>query len=455
MTDMTNQAIQWVRSQKSLTPQKPFFIYFAPGATHAPHHVSKEWIAKYKGQFDQGWDKLREQTLERQKQLGVVPADTKLAPKPEAIKNWDTLSADEKRLFARQMEVFAGFGEYADTEIGRLIAAINDLGQLDNTLIFYIIGDNGASAEGGMNGLFNEMTYFNSVPEPIETQLEHIDDLGGPLGHNHYAAGWAVAGDTPFTWTKQVASSYGGTRNGLVVYWPKGVHAKNEIRTQWHHVIDVAPTILEAAGLPEPRVVNETPQIPVQGVSMLSNFNDANAPENHLTQYFEMFGNRGVYSEGWLAGTVHKAPWEQKPRATFETDKWELFERSNDWSLANDLAAKNPGKLEELKGLFMKEAVKYDVLPIDDRSIERLDPGIAGRPDLMGGRSTLTLYDGMTGMLENAFINVKNSSFSITADVVSPDQPANGVLVAQGGALADGAFTSRMASQPFTTIFWD
>jgi arylsulfatase A-like enzyme len=433
MTDMTNQAIEWVQSEKSLTPDKPFFMYFAPGATHAPHHVPKEWIAKYRGQFDQGWDKLREETLARQKQLGVVPADTKLAPKPEAIKDWDALSPDEKLLFARQMEVFAGFGEYADTEIGRLIATLKDLGQLDNTLIFYIIGDNGASAEGGMNGLFNEMTYFNGVPEPIEEQLKHIDDLGGPLGHNHYSAGWAVAGDTPFTWTKQVASSYGGTRNGMVVYWPKSVQPKNEIRSQWHHVIDVAPTILEAAGLPEPRVVNGTPQIPIQGVSMLADFNDAKAPENHLVQYFEMFGNRGVYAEGWLAGTVHRAPWETSVRAPLKDDKWELYDTKSDFSLANDLAAKNPDKLREMQAIFMREAIANHVLPIDDRLFERANAEIAGRPDLMAGRKSLTVYDGMFAIPENAFINIKNTSFSITADVVVPDHTANGVLVAQGG----------------------
>jgi len=433
MTDMTDHAIQWIESEKSLTPDKPFFIYFAPGATHAPHHVPKEWIAKYKGQFDMGWDKLREQTLTRQKALGVVPADTQLAPKPEVIKDWDALSADEKRLFARQMEVFAAFGEYADTEIGRLIATVKDLGQLDNTLILFIIGDNGASAEGGMNGLFNEMTYFNAVPEPIQQQLAHIDDLGGPLGHNHYAAGWAVAGDTPFTWTKQVASSYGGTRNGMVVSWPKAIKAKNEIRSQWHHVIDVAPTILEAAGLPEPRVVNGTPQTPIQGVSMLSAFKDAKAPENHLVQYFEMFGNRGVYSQGWLAGTVHRAPWETKVRAPLRDDKWELYDTRNDFSLTNDLAAKNPEKLQEMQAVFMREAIANHVLPIDDRTFERANAELAGRPDLMMGRKSLTLYQGMFAIPENAFINVKNTSFSITADVDIADQPANGVLVAQGG----------------------
>jgi arylsulfatase A-like enzyme len=433
MTDMTDKAIEWVDEEKSLTPDKPFFLYFAPGATHAPHHVPKEWIEKYKGKFDEGWDKLREETLARQKALGVVPADTPLAPKPQAIKDWDGLSADEKRLFARQMEVFAGFGEYADTEIGRLVDTIKDLGQLDNTLIVYIIGDNGASAEGGMNGLFNEMTYFNGVPEPIEEQLKHIDDLGGPLGHNHYAAGWAVAGDTPFSWTKQVAGSYGGTRNGMVVFWPKGIKAKDEIRSQWHHVIDVAPTVLEAAGLPEPRVVDGTPQIPIEGVSMLYAFDDAKAPDRHLTQYFEIYGNRGIYSEGWLAGTLHRLPWEAKPRATLENDTWELYDTRDDFSLAHDLARTNPDKLAEMQKIFLREAVANHVLPIDDRGFERVNPAIAGRPDLMMGRKSLIVYPGMFAIGEGVFINTKNASFRVTAEVDASASPANGVLIDQGG----------------------
>jgi arylsulfatase A-like enzyme len=453
MTDMTNQAIDWMGYQKSLTPDKPFFIYFAPGAVHAPHHVPKEWIAKYKGQFDQGWDKVREETLARQIKLGVVPAGTKLAPKPEAIKDWEALSPDEKKLFAREMEVFAGFGEYADTEIGRLIHAIEATGQLDNTLIFYIVGDNGASAEGGMVGLFNEMSYFNGVNETVQDVLKHYDELGGPSTYPHYAAGWAVAGDSPFEWTKQVASSYGGTRNGMVIHWPKGIAAKGEVRSQWHHVIDIAPTMLEAVGLPEPKSVNGTPQTPIEGVSMVYTFADAKAPSRHTTQYFEIFGNRAIYQDGWLAGTVHRAAWEFKPRRPLEDDVWELYDARTDFSLANDLATKNPQKLKEMQNLFMTEAVKYSVLPLDDRTLERLNAALVGRPDLMAGRTSLTVYQGMTGMSENAFINVKNRSHTITADVEVPQGGANGVILAQAGRFGGWSLYLK-DGKPIYTYNW-
>ena len=453
MTDMTDQAIKWVRSVKSLTPDRPFFVYFAPGATHAPHHVPKEWIAKYRGKFDQGWDKLREETLARQIKLGVVPSGTKLAPKPAAIKDWDSLTADEKKLFTREMEVFAGFGEYADTEIGRLVDAIGDLGQLDNTLIFYIVGDNGASAEGGMSGLFNEMTYFNRVTETVPDILKHYDELGGPNTYNHYAAGWAVAGDTPFTWTKQVASSYGGTRNGMVVHWPKAIKANGEVRSQWHHVIDVAPTILAAASLPEPKVVDGVPQAPIEGVSMLDTFNDAKAKDNHLTQYFEIFGNRAIYHDGWLAGTVHRAAWEATPRATLENDTWELYDTRTDFSLVNDLAKQNPVKLKEMQDLFMTEAVKYSVLPIDDRAVERLDATLVGRPDLMAGRTSLTVYEGMIGISENVFINTKNRSHTITAEVNIPKGGANGVVLAQAGRFGGWSLYLKDGKPTYTYNF--
>src|SRR5512136_986735 len=439
MTDMTNKAVSWVKFQKALTPDKPFFVYFAPGATHAPHHVPKAWIDKYKGKFDQGWDKLREETLARQIKLGVVPPGTKLAPKPAAIKDWNTLTADEKRLFTRQMEIFAAFAEYTDTEIGRLIDAVGETGQLDNTLVIYIMGDNGTSAEGGMSGMFNEMTYFNGVIESVADILKRYDELGGPTAYNHMAAGWAIAGDTPFAWTKQICSDFGGNRSGVIVQWPNRIKAKGEIRPQFQHVIDVAPTVLEAANLPEPKIVNGTVQKPFEGASFTYTFDDAKAPSHHTVQYFEMFGNRAMYQDGWFARVIHKAPWEPKPRAALLEDKWELYDTRTDFSLANDIAAQNPAKLKELQDLFMKEAVKYNVLPIDDRSIERMNAKLAGRPDLMGDRTSLTLGEGMKGMSENVFINTKNRSFSITADVEVPQGGANGVILAQGGRV--GGFT--------------
>jgi arylsulfatase len=432
-TDMTDQAVAWIRYQKALTPEKPFFVYYAPGATHAPHHVPKEWIAKWKGKFDQGWDAVRAETLARQIAAGVVPAGTKLARKPEAIKDWAALSKDEQRLFAHQAEVFAAFLDMTDHEIGRMVQAVEDVGALDDTLIFYVVGDNGSSAEGGMNGLYNEMTYFNGVSEQVPDLLKVMDKWGSPETYPHMAAGWAVAFNAPFAWTKQVASSYGGTRNGMVVHWPKGIRAKGEVRSQFHHVIDVAPTVLAAATLPEPKAVNGTPQIPMEGVSMAYSFDDARAQDRHTVQYFEMFGNRALYADGWLAGTVHKAPWEAQPRRALADDVWELYDVRADFSLSNDLAAANPKKLAELQKRFMQEAEKYHVLPIDDRSLERLNAALVGRPDLMGGRTTLTLAEGMTGMTENAFINVKNKSKTITAEIDVPKGGGNGTILVQGG----------------------
>jgi arylsulfatase len=433
MADMTDKAVAWVKYQKALTPEKPSFVYFAPGATHAPHHVPKEWIAKWAGKFDQGWDKLREETLARQIKLGVVPAGTKLAPKAPGIKDWDTLSADEKRLFSRQAEVFAAFADYTDYEIGRLLKAFEAVGQADNTLVFYIAGDNGTSGEGGQNGMFNEYTYFNGVPEKVEDMLKLADKWGGPETYPHMAAGWAVALDTPFGWMKQVASDFGGTRNGMVVSWPKGIKAKNGIRSQFGHVIDVAPTILQAIGLPEPKVVNGTKQIPMEGKSLMYSFEDAKAKERHTTQYFEIAGNRALYHDGWYARTIHRAPWELKGRHPLKDDVWELYDVRADFSLSNDLAAKNPKKLAEMKALFMKEAGKYHVLPIDDRVFERMDAAAVGRPDLMAGRTSLTLGAGMTGMMEAVFINVKNRSKTITAEIEVPAGGANGTVLAQGG----------------------
>ena len=452
-TDMTNQAIQWIRSQQSLTPDKPFFTYFATGATHAPHHVPKDWIAKFKGKFDGGWDKYREETFARQKQLGTVPQNAKLAGKPEAIKDWDALSSDEKRLFARQMEVFAAFAAHTDNEIGRVVQAIEDLGELDNTLIFYLVGDNGASAEGGMVGMFNEMTYFNGVMEDVPSMLKNIDNWGGPETFPHMAAGWAVAGNTPFMWTKQVAANFGGTRNPLVVSWPARIKAKGEVRSQFHHVVDIAPTILEAAGIPDPKTVNGIAQSAMDGVGMAYTFDAPDAAGRHRTQYFEIGGNRAIYHDGWVAAAVHKAPWEAEPRRALADDVWELYNVDEDFSETNNLATSNPDKLREMQALFMEEAKRNRVLPIDDRTIERFDPIIAGRPDLMGGRTSLTVYEGMTGMMENAFINVKNQSVTITADVDVPADGGNGVILAQGGRFGGWSLYVKNGRPAYTYNF--
>jgi arylsulfatase len=452
-TDMTNQAVGWIKGQHALTPNKPFFTYFAPGATHAPHHVPKEWIAKFKGQFDAGWDAYREQTFARQKELGIVPQNTKLAPKPADIKDWSKLSADEKRLFSRQMEVFAAFAAHTDHEIGRVVKAIEDIGELDNTLIMYLVGDNGASAEGGMSGMFNEMTYFNGVLETVPDMLKKVDHWGDPTTFPHMAAGWAVAGNTPFQWTKQVAGNFGGTRNPLVISWPKGIKAKGEIRTQFQHVVDIGPTVLQAAGIPEPKTVNGVAQSPMEGVSLAYTFDDAKAAGRHKTQYFEIVGNRAVYSDGWVAATVHKAPWEAAPRHKLDEDVWELYNVDEDFSESTDLAAQNPTKLKELQALFMKEAERYRVLPIDDRALERFDPATAGRPDLMAGRKSLTVYEGMTGMMENAFINVKNRSLSITANVEVPAGGANGVILCQGGRFGGWSLYVKNGTPAYTYNF--
>lgn len=431
--DMTDQAINWVSAQQSLTPDKPFYVYFATGATHAPHHAPKEWIAKYKGQFSGGWDKLREETFARQKKLGVIPATTKLTPRPKEIPAWDSMSADQKRLFERQMETFAGFAEHTDHEVGRLVAQLEAINELDNTLFFYIVGDNGSSAEGGPEGTYNEMMALNGIIGKADQMMGHIDDWGSPTTFPHFAIGWAWAGDTPFQWTKQVASHFGGTRNGMVLHWPKGIKAKGEVRSQFHHVIDVAPTVLEAAKLPQPKQVNGVEQRPMDGVSMLYTVDNAKAGDRRATQYFEMFGNRAIYHEGWVAATRHSIPWLMAPLPPVKDDVWELYNVNEDFSQANNLAQQNPVKLKELQELFIKEAVRNNVLPIDDRRVERFVPEIAGRPDLLGARKSLTVYPGMTGMMENAFINVKGVRHTITADVEVKDAKTQGVILAQAG----------------------
>jgi arylsulfatase A-like enzyme len=435
--DMTDKAITWIRQQKALMGDKPFFVYFAPGATHAPHHVPTEWSAKYKGRFDQGWDKLREETFARQQELGVIPPEAELTARPKEIPAWDDIPDDLRPVLAREMEVYAGFMEHTDHHVGRLVAALEDLGILEDTLVYYIIGDNGASAEGDVHGCFNELAHLNGVNdlETTEFLTSRIDEFGTPAAYNHYAVGWAHAMDTPYQWTKQIASHWGGTRNGTIVHWPAGFEAKGEIRSQFHHVIDVAPTVLEAAGLPEPTTVHGVEQKPIEGVSMRYAFDDAGAAERHGTQYFEMFCNRGIYHDGWTAVTRHSTPWVMEALPPFADDTWELYDMNTDWSQAHDLAAEQPEKLEELKALFMEEARKYDVLPLDDRRVERFNSDIAGRPVLIRGNSQL-LFGGMGRLSENAMINVKNKSHSVTAELEVPEGGASGVIVAQGGAFA-------------------
>ena len=435
--DMTDKTIKWIRQQKALMGDKPFFIYFAPGATHAPHHVRPEWSAKYKGKFDQGWDKLREETYARQKELGVIPPDAELTARPAEIPAWDDIPDDLKPVLTRQMEVYAGFLEHTDHHIGRLVDALEDLGILEDTLIYYVNGDNGASAEGTPNGCFNELVVLNGALglETTEFMVSKIDEFGTSSAYNHYAVGWAHAMDTPYQWTKQVASHWGGTRNGTIVHWPKGIEAKGEIRNQFHHVIDIAPTVLDVADLPEPKTVHGVPQKPIEGVSMRYAFDDAGAAEARETQYFEMFCNRGIYDKGWTAVTRHSTPWVPEELPPFQEDTWELYDTNTDWSQARDLAAEMPEKLEELKALFIEEAKKYNVLPLDDRRFERFNSDLAGRPTLITGNSQV-LFAGMGRLSENSVVNVKNKSHSVTAELTVPDGGAEGVIVAQGGEFA-------------------
>jgi len=434
--DMTDKAINWIGQQKALMPDKPFFVYFAPGATHAPHHVPKEWADKYKGKFDQGWDKLREETFARQKKLGVIPQDCQLTQRHKEIPSWDEMPAALKPVLIRQMEVYAGFMEYVDHHVGRLLDSIKRLGILDDTLVYYIIGDNGGSGEGTLHGTYNEMINFNgaSALETPEFMMARLDKFGGPESYNHYAVGWAHAMDTPYQWTKQVASHWGGTRNGTIVHWPKRIQGKGEIRSQFAHVIDVAPTILEVAGLPQPLSVNGVQQHPIEGVSMAYAFNDPKAAERHETQYFEMFGNRGIYHKGWTAVTRHKTPWiligEKTP--AFDDDNWELYDTNKDWTQANNLAQQMPDKLHELQRLWLIEAVRYNVLPLDDNLAARLNSDTAGRPTLIKGNSQI-MFGSMGRLSENSVLNIKNKSHSVTAEITVPTTGAEGVIVAQGG----------------------
>jgi arylsulfatase A-like enzyme len=430
--DLADRAINWVRMQHAAAPNKPFFLYFAPGNSHAPHHAPKDWIARFKGQFDQGWDKVREETLARQIKAGVVPVGTLLTPRPKEIPAWDSLSDDRKKVYARMMEVYAAATAQSDYEIGRVIDALQDSGQLDNTLVIYIEGDNGASAEGTMQGTTSEASA-QFAPESIEFLVSMIDELGSDRTYNHYPIGWAHAMDSPFQWTKQVASHFGGTRNGLAVMWPKRIRAHGEIRPQFHHVIDIVPTVLEAAGIEAPLLLNGTQQKPLEGVSMVYTFDDAKAPTQHATQYFEMTANRAIYHDGWIASTTPaRLPWETIGAAPDPDDyKWELYNLADDFSQAKNVATDNPDKLRDLQALFLIEATKFNVLPLDSSFADRSDPSI--RPNPLRGQSDFTYYPGMIRIPEANSPDVHNKSFRITAEVDVPQGGADGVLATQGG----------------------
>src|SRR5690242_20408941 len=407
---------------------RPFFLYVAPSATHSPHMAPKEWIDKFKGQFDMGWDRYREMTLERQKKLGVVPSDTRLTARPESLPAWDSLSADQKRLYSRMMEVFAGFGAQIDYEMGRVLDAVATLPDADNTLVIYILGDNGASAEGGLDGALNEISGFNGVFEPIENLLKAIDELGGPKHYNHFPAGWAWAMDTPFQWTKQIASHFGGTRNPVVISWPAKIKQPGGVRAQFHHIMDIMPTILEAAGITAPDVLNGVAQKPIEGVSMIYSFNDAAAPDRRKSQMFELVSNRGMYQNGWMASSLAYLPWTAT-RTGYDPDKatWELYHIDQDFSQADDLATKNPGKLKELVDLWWAEAARHDVLPLDWRSVERLSEQLTGRPNLASDRKTFIYNTPLVALPEGSAPDLKNKSFTITAQVDIPPSGGDGM----------------------------
>lgn len=432
--DLVDQAISWINQQQSIAPDRPYFVYFAPGAVHAPLHVGKDWADKFEGQFDQGWDAVREETLARQKSLGLVPENTDLTPRPEEIEAWDALDDDARKLFARHQEVFAGFVAQTDHEVGRLIDAINSRPDADNTLIILIAGDNGPSAEGTVTGTINNTMTLNGVPDTVENQLAHLDEIGGPAFDNHYPVGWAWAGAAPFQWMKRVPSHFGGTRNGMLVSWPDGIDDQGGIRTQFHHVIDVAPTILEAAGIREPEVVNGVEQTPMAGTSIAYSFFSAEAPSTRQTQYFETGGHRAIYHDGWVASSFHGVPWNLTGSIGFDGNEWQLYNIEEDFSQAHDLSAENPEKLAELQAIFDEEAQRFEVYPLDDRFTERaIDPE---RPSLIRGLTRFEYKPGTIRIPEGTSPPVYQRSHRIVADIVVPAEGAEGVIVAAGGSSA-------------------
>ncbi len=444
-TAMADDAIRHIQMLNAIAPDKPFFIYYVPGGTHAPHHPTPEWIAKFKGKFDMGWNALREQIFANQKKLGVIPQDAKLTPWPDdLLKRWDDLSAEEKKMFARQAEVYAAYLAYTDYEIGRVIQAVEDTGKLDNTIIIYISGDNGGSAEGTLIGTPNEVAMFNGVEVPVELQLQKFYDVwGSDLTYPHMAVGWTWAFDTPFKWTKQIASHFGGTRQGMAISWPNRIKDKGAIRNQFHHVIDIVPTLLEITGIHPPNVVDGIAQKPIEGVSLAYTFDKENAasPSRHKTQYFEMFGDRAIYHDGWVAATTpQRPPWivsgptMEDPANAF---KWELYNVAQDWTEFEDVAASNPEKLKELQELLWIELQKYQVLPLDASVASRL---IQPRPNITAGRDTFVYTSPITGIPLGDAPNLLNTSYTLTADIEVPKGGAEGVIATQGGRFAGWGF---------------
>ena len=436
ITDMADEAINYMQELNAAAPEKPFFLYYVPGGTHAPHHPTPEWIAKMKGKFDGGWNQLREQIFANQKKLGVIPANTQLTPWPDSLPKWDTLNPTQKKVYAHQAEIFAAYVAYTDNEIGRVIQAVEDLGKLDNTLIIYISGDNGTSAEGSAIGTTFDLAAIQGIDMPVDVQLKFYDVLGSDQTTPHMSVAWSWAFDTPFKWTKQVASYFGGTRQGMTISWPGHIKDVGSVRPQFHHIIDIVPTILEAAGIPAPETVDGIAQRPIEGVSMAYTFDSANAkaPSKRDSQYFEMFGNRAMYRDGWIATTVPpQPPWlmgtVQMPDV-LTGYKWELYNLTEDFSENNDLAAKNPAKLKELQDLFMVEAKKYQVLPLDNSILERL---LTPRPSAVAGRTEFTYSDGIVGLPDGSVPNTLSKSYSIAAEVEIPQGGAEGMLNTLGG----------------------
>jgi arylsulfatase A-like enzyme len=458
ITDMADEAIDYLNKLNAAAPDKPFFLYYVPGATHAPHQPKPEWSAKFKGKFDMGWNALREQIIANQKRLGVIPANTQLTPWPDDLPKWETLDAESKKLFARQAEVFAGYAAYVDDEIGRVIQAVEDMGKLDNTLIIYITGDNGTSAEGSAIGTPNVMTSYQGIPVPVPEQMKFYDIWGSDKTYPHMSVAWSWAFDTPFKWTKQVASHFGGTRQGMVIAWPNRIKDADGIRTQFHHMIDIVPTILEAADIPAPAMVDGIAQKPIEGVSMVYTFDQANtnAPSARTTQYFEMFGNRAIYHDGWIAATTPPSPpWLMglaKMPDVVNGYKWELYNIAEDYSEANDLAAKMPDKLRQLQELFLVEASKYNVFPLDNSVIQR---ALTPRPSATAGRNVFTYSGVVSGLDVSDAPNILNRSYTITAEVEVPQGGGDGMLATLGGRFGGYGLYLLKGKPVFTYNFVD